>query len=87
MPTDACGLGCDKRDHPTTAYSGNSMAPRMKDALASYAKEANRDIHVNLIGGEPLIALDAIEDLTCKLRSAAHGNGREYSSSMVVSGE
>lgn len=86
MPTDACGLGCDECNHPSAACGGNSMAPDVEGALASYLKEANRDIHVNWIGGEPLIASDAIEGLTRKLRSVARDNGNKYSSSMVVSG-
>ena len=80
MPTDACGLGCDECSHPSAACGGSIMAPDVEDALASYAEEANRDIHVNWIGGEPLIASDAIESLTRKLRSVARGNGNEYSS-------
>ena len=83
MPTDACGLGCDKCSHPSAACGGNSMALDVEDALASFAKEANRDIHVNWIGGEPLIASDVIEGLTRKLRSVARDNGNKYSSSMA----
>lgn len=87
MPTNACGIGCDECERPSAANDDNSMSLEAIDALVAYAKEARRDIHVNWIGGDPLLAFGVVEDLTQKLMLTARSNGCAYTASMVVAGE
>lgn len=84
-PTVACNFACDGCIQGSI-HEGRAMGDEVRDAVVSFATSFKRDIAVNWYGGEPTLALSAIEDITVKLLEHAEKNGFQYSASMTTNG-
>lgn len=85
-PTMACNMACDY------CYENNNprmMSPEIIEALLDFVdKRADslRNVDICWYGGEPLLALDIIEDITESLLELAAEKNFEYGATMISNG-
>jgi uncharacterized protein len=84
-----CNLAC------TYCYEGGQrghhfMTPQTADLLVRYAEEnfleRGTDVTIDFYGGEPLLSLELIRDISRRLRSTAQQTGRGYNFNLVTNG-
>lgn len=90
------GLGCNYRCEWCFELpyrdSAEAMGPETQAAVADYARRMLREnenanrLHVNWFGGEPLLYLEQIGNLTRLLMDVCADAGVEYSASMITNG-
>ncbi len=85
-PTLNCNLGCKYcyEENKTGRMKSDTIDAIMK-RIGERADALNR-VDINWYGGEPLLALDIIEELTVKLLDMAKEKNFRYSSSMISNG-
>ena len=87
-PTLACNFGCDYCFQGHDKPSGN-MSAEVQDDLIHFAEKripAVGHCVVNWYGGEPLLALPAIERLSDELRAICESRNTHYAASIVTNG-
>lgn len=85
-PTMACNMACE---YCFEENKRGKMSPEIVEAIISFVdKQAGnlRHLDINWYGGEPLLALDVIEDLTLTLLDLGKDRNFQYSSSMISNG-
>jgi uncharacterized protein len=85
-PTMACNMACEY------CYEGNKkgrMQPEVIENILNFVEPraaAIRALDINWYGGEPLLAMDIIEDITESLLDLGEEYKYDYSASMVTNG-
>lgn len=86
-PTMACNLKCvycfESESGKTRPMNDETAEKIFKFVMNRTKAEKTGKLHVNWFGGEPLLAYDAILDLSDKLVAACDEKGIEYSASIV----
>jgi uncharacterized protein len=88
MPTSYCNMACDYcgQEHfksPVNQTRVDKVAARV---LAAIADPATTRVGVTWFGGEPLLALRVVRELSAKFVAAAHAAGKPYSARMATNG-
>lgn len=85
-PTLACNMAC------TYCFEGNKqgkMSPEVIESLISFVEQkadALRHLDICWYGGEPLLALDVIEDITLTMLELAKQKNFQYTATMISNG-
>jgi len=85
-PTMACNMACG---YCFESKSPIKMAPAVIESVVSFVEKQAKTLgglEVDWYGGEPLLALDIIEDLTESFLDLAEEHQFEYSSSIITNG-
>lgn len=85
-PTFSCNLDCTYC-HKSTY--GSNMHKSIQDSIINWVSEESirkKDIHIQWIGGEPLLATSIILSMSEKIISACRKNNSYYRASMVTNG-
>lgn len=85
-PTMNCNMGCE---YCFEDNKKGKMSPEVIDAIVKAVDDradSMKSLDVNWYGGEPLLALDTIEELTNRFREIADGKKFKYSASMISNG-
>ncbi len=86
MPTSRCNLDC------TYCYEkkyNHTMDEKTKEALLEFAEERMytvKTLDVTWYGGEPLLELDTIVDLSERFKALAEKHGASYSAGIITNG-
>ncbi|MFE8697471.1 radical SAM protein [Cytobacillus sp. FJAT-53684] len=86
LPTEACNFRCT---YCYETFPRGKMNPETIRGLKALVKEKATNLsHLNIswFGGEPLLALDVIEELSVSFLAAAKENKIDYSSDLVTNG-
>lgn len=87
-PTLDCNLSCF---YCFETKSKEKMSPKVQDSLTSFVSSrikvsASRALSVEWYGGEPLLALDVIQNLSCRFKNMCDASGTTYSAALVTNG-
>jgi uncharacterized protein len=85
-PTMACNMACE---YCFEENKKGKMSPEIVEAIITFVDKQARylkHVDVNWYGGEPLLALDVIEDLTLTLLDLGKEKDFQYSASMISNG-
>jgi uncharacterized protein len=85
-PTMACNMACT---YCFEKHTATKMSPKVIEAVIEFVEKQARQIgalDVGWYGGEPLLALDVIEDLTESFLDLGQEYKFDYSSSIVTNG-
>ncbi len=88
IPTLDCNLGC-KYCYEKNVLESSYMDEETKNALVTYVEERviqGEKLSICWYGGEPLLALDIIEELTERFVEICKAKAVEYNSSIVTNG-
>lgn len=82
-PTLKCNfscIGCIQGEK----HVGNQMSSTVQSAIVRFAQQISKNLHVGWYGGEPLVAIGVIRDLTQRLIEEQQKCNRSYSASMTT---
>lgn len=85
-PTLACNMACKYCFEGTKA---GRMSPRVVESLIGFIESRSaqlKDLQITWYGGEPLLAMDIIEDITASILELAKERRFTYSASMISNG-
>lgn len=86
MPTEACNFRCT---YCYESFERGNMNRKIRNGLKSFVQQKAAilsDLHISWFGGEPLIALDVIEELSESFLTVAKENNIHYSCDLVTNG-
>ncbi|WP_428911574.1 radical SAM protein [Niallia sp. Krafla_26] len=86
LPTEACNFCCT---YCYETFPRGKMDPKTIYALKALVQEKSTnlsDLHISWFGGEPLLALDVMEDLSHSFLASTKENGVQYSCDLVTNG-
>lgn len=86
MPTEACNFRCT---YCYETFERGKMSRKVINGLKAFVQEKATnlsDLHISWFGGEPLISLDVIEELSESFLSIAKENNIHYSCDLVTNG-
>lgn len=85
MPTSYCNMACSYcgQEHFKSSARMQRLAHRVEAVIADPVTE---QVHVSWFGGEPMLALGVIRELSKRFIAAANANGTGYSASMPTNG-
>ncbi len=81
----ACGY-CFEGSRKGKHYMSAGTAESLVEFAEKNCIERGKDLVVNFYGGEPLLSLDLVRDMSRKLKHAAECKGVGYSSTLVTNG-
>ena len=87
-PTLACNFGCDYCFQGLDK-SNEKMSPAVQDGIVQYYEDVSdsfQSLHLAWYGGEPLIRLEVIKQLSDRLLTVAARKGKGVIASMVTNG-
>ncbi|HZM75973.1 MAG TPA: radical SAM protein [Candidatus Limnocylindrales bacterium] len=85
MPTAYCNMACSYcgQEHFKSSVRMQKMAQRVEAVIAD---PATRHVRVTWFGGEPMLALGVIRELSGRFLAATKQHGKSYSASMPTNG-
>lgn len=86
MPTEACNFRCT---YCYESFARGRMTPPTAEGVKRLVKERGRtlsSLHISWFGGEPLMALDIMEDLTASFLAVSREHGMGYSADISTNG-
>lgn len=86
MPTEACNFRCT---YCYESFKRVNMNRKIRNGLKSFVQQKAAtlsNLHISWFGGEPLIALDVIEELSESFLALAKENNIQYSCDLVTNG-
>lgn len=85
MPTAYCNMACSYcgQEHFKSSARMQRIARRVEAVIAD---PATGEVHISWFGGEPMLALGVIRELSARFRTAAEAHGKGYSASMPTNG-
>jgi uncharacterized protein len=88
MPTSYCNMACDYcgQEHvksPVNQARVDRIAARVE---AAFADPATERVNVTWFGGEPLLALRVIRELSARFTAASAATGKPYTARMATNG-
>jgi uncharacterized protein len=88
MPTSYCNMACDYcgQEHYKSAVSKARVEALAARVEATINAEATRHVGVTWFGGEPLLALRVVRELSNRFTAAADAAGKGYSAKMATNG-
>jgi uncharacterized protein len=88
MPTNYCNMACSYcgQEHVKSTVDRQRQERLALRVEAAFAAEATRGVTVTWFGGEPLLALRVIRELSARFVAAATATGKEYSARMATNG-
>lgn len=88
MPTSYCNMACDYcgQEHFKSAVSARRVDRLATRVEATIADPATSSVAVTWFGGEPLLALRVIRELSARFVVAADAAGKGYSAGMATNG-
>jgi uncharacterized protein len=88
MPTNYCNMACSYcgQEHVKSAVDRQRQERLALRVEAAFAAQATREVNVTWFGGEPLLALRVIRELSARFVAAAAATGKEYSARMATNG-
>lgn len=88
MPTSYCNMACDYcgQEHFKSAVDRRRMDQLAARVEATIADPATTQVSVTWFGGEPLMALRVIRELSARFVAAAEQAGKGYESRMATNG-
>lgn len=88
MPTSYCNMACDYcgQEHFKAAHDRRRMDAVARRVEAMFADPAVGQVVVTWFGGEPLLALRVVRELSARFVAAAEQYGKRYSARMASNG-
>ncbi len=88
LPSAACQLGCDYcgQTHRAKTMSSDEQAKLVRRLRSQLEVAQYQELQIGWFGGEPLLGMHVIRQLTQALRATAHEFGAVYSATMVTNG-
>jgi uncharacterized protein len=88
MPTNYCNMACSYcgQEHVKSTVDRQRQDRLARRVEAAFAAEATRGVNVTWFGGEPLLALRVIRELSARFVAAATATGKGYSAHMATNG-
>ncbi|WP_405582855.1 radical SAM protein [Streptomyces sp. NBC_01190] len=88
MPTSYCNMACDYcgQEHRKAAHDARRMDRTARRVEAMIADPETSAVKVTWFGGEPLLALRVIREMSARFTSAADRHGTAYSARMATNG-
>jgi len=88
MPTNYCNMACSYcgQEHVKSTVDRQRQERLALRVEAAFAAQATREVNVTWFGGEPLLALRVIRELSARFVAAAAATGKEYSARMATNG-
>jgi uncharacterized protein len=88
MPTSYCNMACAYcgQEHFKSAVDAQRLERLARRVEAAFAAPATREVNVTWFGGEPLLALRVIRELSARFVAAAAATGKGYSANMPTNG-
>lgn len=88
MPTSYCNMACDYcgQEHFKAAHDQRRMDAVARRVEAMLADPAVGQVVVTWFGGEPLLALRVVRELSARFVAAAERHGKRYSARMASNG-
>lgn len=88
QPTAACQLGCDYcgQQHGAAHLSDDDQRALVATLRSNLSARPFRRVHVGWFGGEPLLRLPEIRDLSSQFQSLCDDHGVSYSANIVTNG-
>lgn len=85
MPTEQCNFRCV---YCYESFLKKSMPASIQDGIARFveAREDLRVLDVNWFGGEPLLAMDVLRELSARFKQSCQDRGVSYMGSMTTNG-
>lgn len=85
MPTAYCNMACSYcgQEHLKSSVRLHKIARRVEEVIAD---PATRHVRVTWFGGEPMLALGVIRELSERFLKATQAHGKSYSASMPTNG-
>jgi uncharacterized protein len=85
MPTAYCNMACSYcgQEHFKSSPRMRRVAGRVEEVIAD---PATRHVRVSWFGGEPMLALGVIRELSARFLRATQAHGKSYSASMPTNG-
>ena len=86
LSTEQCNFRCK---YCYESFSRGAITDECKDAIIRFVKNnisQHNAISVSWFGGEPLLAQDAIEEISSSLIQICHNSGKPYSSAITTNG-
>ena len=86
LPTHKCNCRCV---YCYERFQGGMMSEEIQDALVRFAKDKLQTcsgLHISWFGGEPLVGMDIIRNLSTRLMSLCKTMHKAYSSSITTNG-
>ena len=84
-----CNLACSycyEDNFRGNFYMSADTADLFVDSVTRDRIESGHDVKLSFYGGEPLLSIDLIKDISARLGSAAHKKGTRFSFSLVSNG-
>jgi uncharacterized protein len=88
MPTSYCNMACSYcgQEHFKAPVDHARVERVVNRVEAMFADPATDDVTVTWFGGEPLLALRVIREMTARFRAAAAARGKGYRARLVTNG-
>ncbi|HCT79112.1 MAG TPA: radical SAM/SPASM domain-containing protein [Micromonosporaceae bacterium] len=88
IPTNYCNMACDYcgQEHYKSAVDNARLGRLAARVEATIADPATRSVNVTWFGGEPLLALRVIRELSARFAAAAQEHGKDYAAHMATNG-
>lgn len=85
-PTLACNMACP---YCYEGHKAGRMSPRVVESLIAFVEKRSanlRDLQISWYGGEPLLAMDVIEDISESMMELAREHKFTYGGSIITNG-
>jgi uncharacterized protein len=88
MPTAYCNMACSYcgQEHVKGGFRGDRMTRMMDRVMAAIADPASDELRLTWFGGEPLMAMRTIQDMSRHFVPEARRRGKTYTASVVTNG-
>ncbi|GAB3518371.1 radical SAM protein [Phytohabitans suffuscus] len=88
LPTSYCNMGCAYcgQEHTKTPVERRRVQQKIDRAVAALADPETTALHVAWFGGEPLLALRVIREISAAVLPEAERLGKPYSADVVTNG-
>jgi uncharacterized protein len=88
LPTSYCNMGCTYcgQAHTKSTVSHPRVRQQIDRVLAGIADPGTTAVHISWFGGEPLLGLRVIREISAEVVPAMHASGKAFSADVVSNG-